>query len=519
MTGAPIKPIRVPWTRHGPSSEEALKRVRPGHHCVVEHIPADFNNYFVTIELDFRELTDSGMWAAGSADLYMLKAGTYHRNEYTSSGTAPDGHGYQWCVNTANLHRQTCNDIIDVRTAGPQRNATCLNYQHWVSLVMDSPFTNVGTVVVVQLPSSQSGSESTGLGMRTPPISGVTTAVADTNDRSLMAAFTRLGEWVLGPGSAALWDCHVGIGCATATNLTPTESARRIVIFENMWLWVAAHTIDDPDLGDANNNYGTELGLRFSRPACGEHRGHMAPTPNPPAPLASSVGLFPGDPDYSCAVGDEFSGCDESWAVVMRGCEDIIMAGAGLYSWFSTYAKDCIRGKLCQKGIVLLKGSHASVRWEHLVTIGAKYMVVMDGKGIAAEDNLNVDAHPFWSQISLPDVTSDGEQYNDILWLDPSIWDIEQPEFSHEPPCRVKIPPYTGATTIINYPLMTVRQHSWIGITTLMGGYKKESIKPFSGREEISFSFEVLDGCSWTFSMDECTRYFKTPVDSCNCGG
>ncbi|KXH55453.1 hypothetical protein CSAL01_12424 [Colletotrichum salicis] len=50
----------------------------------------------------------------------------------------------------------------------------------------------------------------------------------------------------------------------------------------------------------------------------------------------------------------------------------------------------------------------------------------------------------------------------------------------------------------------------------LLGGYKKESIKPFSGQEEIGFSFEVLDGCSWTFNMDECTRYFKTPVDSCN---
>lgn len=90
MTGAPIKPIRVPWTRHGPSSEEALKRVRPGHHCVVEHIPADFNNYFVTIELDFRELTDSGMWAAGSADLYMLKAGTYHRSNYGRELPTPD---------------------------------------------------------------------------------------------------------------------------------------------------------------------------------------------------------------------------------------------------------------------------------------------------------------------------------------------------------------------------------------------------------------------------------------------
>ncbi|GKT56174.1 exo-beta-D-glucanase [Colletotrichum tofieldiae] len=53
----------------------------------------------------------------------------------------------------------------------------------------------------------------------------------------------------------------------------------------------------------------------------------------------------------------------------------------------------------------------------------------------------------------------------------------------------------------------------------LLGGYKRESIKPFSGGEEISFSFEVLAGCAWTFDLDECTRYFKTPVDSCNCGG
>ncbi|KAK1541346.1 hypothetical protein CPAR01_07335 [Colletotrichum paranaense] len=57
------------------------------------------------------------------------------------------------------------------------------------------------------------------------------------------------------------------------------------------------------------------------------------------------------------------------------------------------------------------------------------------------------------------------------------------------------------------------------GQQQLLSGSKKEYIKPFSVQEEISFSFEVLCGCSWTFSMDECTRYFKTPVDSCNCGG
>ncbi|KAK1451323.1 hypothetical protein CMEL01_05897 [Colletotrichum melonis] len=63
-------------------------------------------------------------------------------------------------------------------------------------------------------------------------MSGVTTAVADTNDRSLLAAFTRLGEWVLAPiystsvDATALWDYHVRIGGATGPDLTPTESAR-----------------------------------------------------------------------------------------------------------------------------------------------------------------------------------------------------------------------------------------------------------------------------------------------------
>ncbi|GJD05036.1 lysM domain-containing protein [Colletotrichum higginsianum] len=554
------------------------------------------------------------------------------------------------------------------------------------SLIMDSSFTNVGTVVVIQPPSSEAGSGSTGLVIENIRMSGVTTAVADTNGRSLLAASARVDEWVLGPvysssadaggrsfssggkigkyrrdgglgayyerpkpqyegrsvgdflhvkdfgargdgvtddtaafqravdssqgkilfvdagsyiltgtvtvpagvkmvgetwsqlvargpafsdetkptvmlrvgrpgqvgnvemqdlifttkgptagavliewnmaadakGSAALWDCHVSIGGAAGTDLTPAEcpaltsgiapgcNAASLMMhikpgasgyFENMWLWVADHMIDDPDLEDANNTMvqnsvyvargllveSTEptwlYGTSSEHAVMYQYNFHNAasifaamiqtespyyqPTPNPPAPFGNTVGLFPGDPDYSCAAGDEFGGCDESWAVVMRGCEDIVVAGAGLYSWFSTYSQDCIGGQLCQKALVLLKGNHASVRWEHLVTIGAKYMAVMDGKGIAAKDNLNVDVHPFWSQVSLLDVASDGEQYNDVLWLDPGIWDMAQPEFECQPPCRVKIPPYTGATTTVNYPLMTVSSDAWTSTITV----------------------------------------------------
>ncbi|KZL70356.1 exo-beta-D-glucanase, partial [Colletotrichum tofieldiae] len=67
------------------------------------------------------------------------------------------------------------------------------------SLIMDSSFTNVGTVVVIQPPSSEAGSGGTGLVIENIVMSGVTTAVADTSGRSLLAASARIDEWVLGP--------------------------------------------------------------------------------------------------------------------------------------------------------------------------------------------------------------------------------------------------------------------------------------------------------------------------------
>ena len=59
---------------------------------------------------------------------------------------------------------------------------------------------------------------------------------------------------------------------------------------------------------------------------------YYQPTPPPPAPFANVLGRFPGDPAYNCAAGDEFSGCDESWAIIMTGSKNIFVAGAGIYS-------------------------------------------------------------------------------------------------------------------------------------------------------------------------------------------
>jgi len=152
--------------------------------------------------------------------------------------------------------------------------------------------------------------------------------------------------------------------------------------------------------------------------------------------------------------------------VIIRQCSKIFVASAGLYSWFSTYEQTCIAGQLCQKALVLLDGNHASVRFQHLITIGAKYMAVMNGAGIPAAANLNVNSHPFWSQISILDVASDGSQFDDVLWIDPDIWDMEQPQFTCSPPCTVKIPPWTGATSTLDYPRITVSTGTWTSTIT-----------------------------------------------------
>lgn len=193
---------------------------------------------------------------------------------------------------------------------------------------------------------------------------------------------------------------------------------------------------------------------------------YYQPTPPPPAPFTSAVGIFPGDPAYTCTPGNEFSGCDESWGVIIRQSEDIFIAGAGLYSWFSTYSQDCIDPRTCQKALLLLDNNSASVRIQHLITIGAKYMAVMNGQGITAVANANVNSHPFWSQISVLDVASSGTQFNDLIWIDPAIWYVAQPEFTCIPPCHVQLPPWTGATSTVNYPLLTVSAGTWTSTIT-----------------------------------------------------
>ena len=116
--------------------------------------------------------------------------------------------------------------------------------------------------------------------------------------------------------------------------------------------------------------------------------------------------------------------------------------------------------------MVLLEENLENVRIQNLITIGAKYVAVQDGKGIKATDNLNVDSHPEWTQISVFDVSRSAPGFEDLTWIDPKIWQMDTPSFTCSAPCTVKIPPWTGATRVVNYPLITVSSGGWTSTIT-----------------------------------------------------
>lgn len=265
-------------------------------------------------------------------------------------------------------------------------------------------------------------------------------------------------------GAAALWDVHARLGGATGTELTPAEcppittgtnpsrcqvasmllhvTRKASGYFDNMWLWMGDHMIDDPLLDDPMNNmeqisvYSARGALIESQKAtwlygtASEHSvyyqynfngaqnifttmlqtesPYYQPTPKPPAPFQNVVGKFPNDPDYSCR-GNDADGCDESWAVMMENSQNIHVAAAGTYSWFSTYSQDCIDKHACQKALWLLDGNYDNNRVQNIIAIGAKKIIVSrGGTDISSEANLAVTSHPSWAHISVYDVPSTG---------------------------------------------------------------------------------------------------------------
>ncbi|KAI2603198.1 glycoside hydrolase family 55 protein [Hypoxylon fragiforme] len=246
---------------------------------------------------------------------------------------------------------------------------------------------------------------------------------------------------------SGMWDVHTRIGGTTGSNLslancpsTPSstsinsncisgymsmhvsKSAARLYM-ENVWLWVADHDVDDKSLTQIKVYAGRGLlvestvGTLWLVGTSIEHHvryqyqfsktqnifaGQIQTEtpyhqPNPgarqPFPLNTTI----DDPNFDipCPQGSSPSTCSEAWGLRLSGSQNVLIYGAGLYSFFNNFSTACSAkgaSSLCQTGIVQYDAASTKNFWIYgLNTVGAYGMVYRDTtKLVDYSQNVNV---------------------------------------------------------------------------------------------------------------------------------
>jgi hypothetical protein len=235
-------------------------------------------------------------------------------------------------------------------------------------------------------------------------------------------------------GSSGMWDVHMRIGGSAGTGLqsdtcakNPTVTAaantdcegaflllhvtsQATIYLENNWFWVADHELDLADHNQINifNGRGvliaSEEGPVWMYGTSAEHsvlyNYQIANASNVyMALIQTETPYFQSNPDATtpftnnAAYSDPtFSGSasvNKAWGLRIVDSEDVLVYGAGLYSFFDNYDQTCLDTESCQTNMVSIENS-GSVNIFGLSTKAAVNMVTVDGTGVALDkDNRN----------------------------------------------------------------------------------------------------------------------------------
>ncbi|KAK3902672.1 glucan 1,3-beta-glucosidase [Staphylotrichum tortipilum] len=256
-------------------------------------------------------------------------------------------------------------------------------------------------------------------------------------------------EWNLLSDAGApsgMWDVHVRIGGYTGTQQqvaqclkTPGNGAVKggcVVAYmamhvtkkagglymENVWLWTADHDIDEAANTQITIFSGrglyieSETGPFWLWGTGSEHHvlyqyqlantrnifmgqiqtetPYYQPMPNALTPFAPVAAL--NDPDFAVACAGVEGNCAAAWGLRVLNSQDVLVYGAGLYSFFSDYSTSCSTfsaGQTCQQRITSIEGTANNVNIYNLNTIGTREMLTRNGARVAwFADNVNTFA-------------------------------------------------------------------------------------------------------------------------------
>lgn len=238
-------------------------------------------------------------------------------------------------------------------------------------------------------------------------------------------------------GSAAMWDTHFRIGGSAGTKLQSNTCAKNpsvtaaanpacigaflllhvtssaAMYLENSWMWVADHELDLSDHAQVNIFNGRGLLIESTQPTWlygtsvehsvlynynlnGAQNLYMnmiqTETPyfqsNPDATTPFSIQGAYNDPTFSwCAAGDE--SCKKALGLFINNSVNVLIYGAGLYSFFDNYGQTCLNTNSCQKDMVVIANSQ--VHMYAFSTVGATNMAIDQAGNVLAAQADNTD--------------------------------------------------------------------------------------------------------------------------------
>lgn len=234
-------------------------------------------------------------------------------------------------------------------------------------------------------------------------------------------------EWNIkgsSPGAAGMWDAHIRIGGTAGTNLngsnckSGTNNAACMAAFmalhltsqssaylEGTWVWLADHNVESQGqeqltlfsgrgiLSQSQGpvwmiGTGSEHHTLYQYSLVGAKNHYMGLIqtetpyyqPSPSAPSPFSVNSAYSDPNSSQKA---------AWGLWVQSSSNILVYGAGLYSFFDNYSQDCLPGLTCQNQMANIDSS-SSIAIYALSTVGVTYQLSVNQAGIIpANSNAN----------------------------------------------------------------------------------------------------------------------------------
>ncbi|KZP09346.1 glycoside hydrolase family 55 protein [Athelia psychrophila] len=235
-------------------------------------------------------------------------------------------------------------------------------------------------------------------------------------------------------GAAGMWDTHFRIGGADGTDLGASEcpvgnlntscagaflalhlTAGSSAYLEGTWVWTADHDLDGDGVSQISVFSGRGILSQSNGPvwmigAASEHHSlyqfnlvgakdhymgtvqsetpYYQPIPAPPTPFSTNASFH--DPTFN-------NGTNAAWALNVVESLDIIVYGAGFYSFFQNYTQTCLANETCQDQIVNID-CKSSVSIYSLTTVGTTYQLSVDQKGVI---NQSKDVNGFASTATV----------------------------------------------------------------------------------------------------------------------